>query len=80
MTYPLNNFEAGRLAANARSYRPDPLLDRLADQQEAGDLDAVRRLPRALQSQVDVHMDLRSAYRAAVAARVVPDDRGPSAA
>ncbi len=31
MTEPLNNFEAGRLAANARMYEPDPQLDKAAD-------------------------------------------------
>ncbi len=79
MTYPLNNFEAGRLAANARLYAPDPHLDRAADLFEQ-DRQAWERLPARTRDLSVIHKDLRNVYRAAVRARLIPDDRGPSAA
>ncbi|MDP9459519.1 MAG: hypothetical protein M3Q22_04430 [Actinomycetota bacterium] len=78
MTYPLNSFEAGRLAANARMYQPNELLDRAADLYEQ-DRQAWERLPARTRDLSVIHLDLRNVYRAAVRARLIPDDR-PSAA
>ncbi|MDP9459582.1 MAG: hypothetical protein M3Q22_04760 [Actinomycetota bacterium] len=78
MTEPLNNFEAGRLAANARMYEPNELLDRAADLFE-NDRPAWERLPARTRDLSIVHKDMRDLYRAAVRARLIPDDR-PSAA
>ncbi len=78
MTYPLNSFEAGRMAANARMYRPDPQLDRAADLFE-NDQPAWDRLPARTRDLSLLHKDMRDLYRAAVRARLIPDDR-PSAA
>ncbi len=79
MPAPLNSFEAGRLAANARMYRPNELLDRAADLFE-NDRQAWDRLPARTRDLSLIHKDLRDLYRAAVRARLIPDDRGPSAA
>ncbi|MDP9427574.1 MAG: hypothetical protein M3Q47_01235 [Actinomycetota bacterium] len=78
MTEPLNSFEAGRLAANARLYRPDPRLDEAADLFET-DRQAWDRLPARTRDLSVIHLDLRNVYRAAVRARLIPDDRGPAA-
>ena len=71
--------EAGRLEANARAFRVDPQLEPIADLFHA-DRDRYDRLPHSIKSQLDIYNDLRDHYRAAVAAGVIPDDRGPSAA
>ncbi len=78
MTEPLHNFEAGRLAANAKMYEPNELLDRAADLYEQ-DRQAWERLPARTRDLSVIHKDLRDLYRAAVRARLIPDDR-PSAA
>ncbi len=49
MTYPIDSFEAGRLAANARMYEPNELLDMAADlfrERPAGVGPAARPYPR----------------------------------
>ncbi len=79
MTYPLNSFEAGRLAANAHMYQPNELLERAADLFET-DREAWERLPARTRDRSVIHKDMRDLYRAAVRARLIPDDRGPSAA
>ena len=76
---PLDSFEAGRLAANARMYKPDPHLDALADLFE-NDRAAWDRLPLRQRDLSYMHKEMRDVYRAAVGARAIPDDRGPSAA
>ncbi|MDP9460493.1 MAG: hypothetical protein M3Q22_09665 [Actinomycetota bacterium] len=78
MTHPINSFEAGRLAANARMYQPDELLDRAADLYEQ-DRQAWERLSARTRDLSVIHLDLRNVYRAAVRARLIPDDRGPAA-
>ncbi len=69
----------GRLEANARAFQVDPQLEPIADLFHT-DRDRYDRLPPSIKSQLDVYSDLRDSYRRAVAAGVVPDDRGPSAA
>ncbi len=77
---PVDNFERGRLAANARAYRYDAQLDPIADAMDRGDAEKWRTLPVRLIGLASTYRDFRASYRAAVAAGVVPDDRGPSAA
>ncbi len=79
MTHPLDNFEAGRLAANARMYRPDPHLDQAADLFE-NDRQAWERLHPRTRDLSLIHKEMRDLYRSAVRARLIPDDRGPDAA
>ena len=80
MTQPLDNFEHGRLVANARTYKPDPALDHAADLLEA-DPAAWRELHPLIRDRSQIHAGFRRNYRAAVRAGLVPDDRsGPSAA
>lgn len=79
MTRPLDSVTQGQLAANARMYRPDPQLDGAADLYE-NDRQAFQQLPVRLQDLGFMHYEMRRTYRDAVAARLVPDDRGPSAA
>lgn len=72
--------DGGSLAANARAYRYHADLDRLADLRE-NDLDEfLRRTPGSVLSQVEIYADMRDHHRRAVAAGVIPDDRGPNAA
>lgn len=66
------SFEAGRLAANARLYKYDPVLDRAADLYES-DREAWHRLPLVLRDQSNIQLDLRRYYRAAVEAGVIPE-------
>ena len=75
MTQPLDNFERGRLVANARTYRPDPVLDRAADLLES-DPAAWRELHPVIRDRSEIHAGFRASYRAAVAAGLVPADRG----
>ncbi len=77
---PVDNFERGRLAANARAYRYDAQLDPIADAMDRGDAEKWRALPVRLIGLASTYRDFRASYRAAVEAGVVPDDRGPSAA
>ncbi len=74
-----HEFEMNRLAMNARPHKYDARLDEIADRMERGDT-TWTQLPVTLQDQAGVYLDLRTAYRRAVAAGAVPDDRGPSAA
>ncbi len=78
MTEPLHNLEAGRLAANSRMYRADPQLDKAADLFEQ-DRQAWERLHPTTRDLSLIHLDMRNLYRAAVRARLVPDDRGSAA-
>ncbi|MDP9442940.1 MAG: hypothetical protein M3P83_00745 [Actinomycetota bacterium] len=81
MTRPARNeYDLARLELNARAYRPNALLDRVADLMDAGDVEAWKRLPVRLIGEASAHRDLRQAYRDAVAAGAIPDDRGPDAA
>jgi hypothetical protein len=79
MPLPRDENDRARLEINARAYRYDPVLDRAADLIDS-DREAWNRLPASLQSQSVIHRDFRNYYRDAVAAGVVRDDRGPSAA
>ncbi len=81
MTRPARDeYERNRLEINAQMYHPNAQLDRIADLMDAGDTEAWMRLPLRVQGEAAVHRDFRAAYRAAVAAGVVRDDRGPDAA
>ncbi len=78
-----NYYEYGdraRLEANARHHRYNAVLDPAADLIDAGDYAAFAQLPASVQSRAPIYADFRRYYRDAVAAGVVPDDRGPSAA
>ncbi len=77
---PIDSFERGRLEANARAHKYDPHLDGIADAMDRGDVEKWRALPVRLIGLASTYRDIRSSYRRAVEAGVVPDDRGPSAA
>ena len=74
----MDDFTAGRLAANARAYKPDATLDRLADLFE-NSRQEWNQLPLRARDLSFIHKEMRDTYRAAVRAGLVPDDR-PSAA
>ena len=74
------NSEHARLELNARPYRYDPQLDPIADAMDRGDVEAWRNLHPKLVDAASIHRDVRNSYRAAVAAKAIPDDRGPTAA
>jgi len=70
----------GQLEMNARLWTgPDPQLDKIADQMDAGDVEAWRTLPVRLIDMASMHRDFRSYYRRAVRAGAIPADRGPVA-
>ena len=70
----------GQLELNARLYSgPDPQLDKIADQMDAGNTEAWRILPVRLIDMASMHRDFRSYYRRAVEAGAIPADRGPVA-
>ncbi len=77
---PIDNFERGRLAANARAHKYDPRLDPIADAMDRGDTETWQKFPARLVGEASIYRDFRASYRAAVDAGVIPDDRGPSAA
>jgi hypothetical protein len=79
---PLDHDEndRARLEINARSYRPDPMLDRAADLLEQDDKTAWNALPLRVRSVAVEHKHFRDMYRAAKAAGVYVPDRGPDAA
>lgn len=68
-----------RLERNAAGHRHDPVLERAADLFHS-DRAAWDRLPASIRSASAVYGDLRDHHRRAVAAGVITDDRGPSAA
>ncbi len=76
---PIDNFERGRLEANARAYKYDAHLDPIADAMDRGDAEKWRHLPVRLIGLASTYRDFRASYRAAVEAGVVPADRGPAA-
>jgi hypothetical protein len=71
--------DRARLEVNARSYRPDPVLDRAADLLE-NDRAAWDALPLRVRSIAVEHKAFRDYYRAAVKAGVYVPDHGPDAA
>ncbi len=71
----LDRIEAGRVAANARMYKPDPQLDQIADLYE-GDREKWDRLPSRLRDLSLLHKDMRDVYRRAVDAGLTPADPG----
>ena len=73
------NSEHGVLELNAKGYRPDPRLDKIADQMDAGDTEALRHLSGRDQLQAAFYRDARADHRAAVAAGLISDDRPPAA-
>lgn len=68
---------ANKLALNARLFEYDAVLDAVADAMDRGDTEAWIKLPVIVQDRAGLYRDSRQAYRAAVAAGAVPDDRGP---
>ncbi len=66
--------DAARLELNARHYEYDPTLDAAADLLDQGPA-AWRDLHPLLVDQASIYRDFRSAYRQAVAAGVIADDR-----
>ena len=68
-----------RLELNARGFKYDANLDKDADLYDS-DPDAWARLPITLQDHSGIYRDMRNHYRAAVAAGLIPDDRGPTTA
>lgn len=72
--------DAGRLELNARSYRYDPLLDPIADAMDRGDTAAWQSLHPTVQDRASIYADFRRQHRRAVAAGVIPDSKGPTAA
>lgn len=71
-----DEYADGKLELAARSYAYDPVLERAADLFDR-DLQAWARLPVILQDRSGIYRDFRESYRRAVAAGVIPDDRGP---
>ncbi len=69
----------GRLELNARGHRYDKRLDEAADLIDT-DYEAFARLPVLVQDRASLYRDFRQHYRDAVAARAIPDDRGPHTA
>lgn len=76
MTEPLDSRLA-KLELNARLHRYDKTLDDAADLFDS-DPTAWARLPRIVQDRSGMYRDARDAYRRAVEAGAIPDDRGPS--
>lgn len=72
---PLDDNARAHLEVNSRAHRYDRDLDRVADLIEAGDRDALAKLPPRFVDQAQVYSDFRRYYRDAVAAGVIPDDR-----
>ncbi len=72
---PLDMDTKARLEMNAKGYKPDRDLDRVADLIEAGDRDALAKLPPRFVDLAQIQLDFRTYYRNAVAAGVIPDDR-----
>jgi hypothetical protein len=77
MTDP--DSKRGKLELNARGHRHDPVLERAVDLFHS-DRAAWDRLPASIRSQSDIYRDMRQHHRDAVAAGVITDDRGPTAA
>ena len=73
---PLDSASA-KLELGARSFRYDPHLERLADLFDS-DVAEWQKLPILLQDRSGQYRDSRAAYRRAVEAGAIPDDRGPS--
>ncbi|RZU32708.1 hypothetical protein [Blastococcus saxobsidens] len=78
---PLSHDEnqRARLETNARSFRPDPTLERACELWDT-DRAAFNRLPRSVISQHDIYRDVRQAWRDARAAGVYTPYTGPDAA
>ncbi len=81
MTFDGFDSRAARLEMNARAYQYDARLEQLADLR-AADFDAFMKRVGGTSAlgEVEIYADFRDHYRRAVAAGVVRDDRGPSAA
>lgn len=67
-----------RLVLNAMMFRYDERLEAAADLYDS-DVDAWCRLPVIVQDRSGMYRDARDAYRRAVAAGAIVDDRGPAA-
>lgn len=74
-----NENDRARLEINARSFRPDPALERACELWDT-DRAAFDRLPRSVISQHDIYRDMRQAWRAAREAGVYTPYSGPDAA
>ena len=77
MTEPLDS-QLARLEGNAKLYHYDADLEPVADLMVAGDA-AWTKLPLIVQDRGSLYADARAAYRRAVRAGAVADDRrGPT--
>ncbi len=73
---PMDSQRA-RLEMAARLYRHDPLLEKWADMFTT-DVEAWQKLSVLQQDRSGQYIDARAAYRRAVEAGAIEDDRGPS--
>jgi len=72
---PLDSASA-KLELGARAFRYDPLLEKWADLFST-DVEAWQKLSVLQQDRSGAYIDARAAYRRAVSAGAVADDRGP---
>ncbi len=75
MTEPAIDTAAAILELNAKGHHYDAGMDRVADLLDGGHYAEWSKLPPAVLSQATAYTDLRAAYRRAVTAGVIPDDR-----
>lgn len=66
-----------QLAGNAKGYQYDPVLEPIADAMDHGDYNTWSRVHPLLQDRASMYRDFRAAYRTAVAAGAIADDRTP---
>lgn len=62
------------LIKNAERYEYDPRLDPIADSMDAGDTAWTKAHP-VLQDRAGIYRDLRTSYRTAVRAGLIPNDK-----
>lgn len=81
MPPPEPDDAAARLELNARGYSYHAGLEQLADLRDSDPAEFQRRVGHVTEAlgRVEVYADMRESYRRAVAAGVIPDDRGPRA-
>lgn len=75
----IDETSRARLELSGKSHRHDPVLERACELFDT-DRAAFDRLPQSVKSQADIYRDFRQYHRDAIAAGVIADDRGPTAA